>query len=644
MSSFVIWKRMMAYLKPYGKWAILAFGALILSNVLVIIIPTILRDVIDIGIIGEMPLAIASPAIFSSSLEAVGMTYGKPDYMLIAGLLVVGLGVLRGITGFSFRYFGEKLSHFIAYDIRNDVYNKVQNQSFTYHDESQTGTIITRAISDVDEIQRYFAFGLIDGVNTAILVLGVAIIMFINSPLLAIISLLPLIPLAFYSREFALFVDPSWRGIMERLQKLGNYLQESATGAEVVRAFTREEYEIKKFGTENEVLYHDHMRLINKWATYLPISAFIIAFSTLLVLFFGAWMEQSGFGGVTVGLVVAFNAYIFLIAQPIRFLGFVILLITQAISSGRRVFEILDAPELIADKPDAVVLDDIQGIVQFTDVSLTYPNTTKQVLNNINFTAHPGEVVAIVGATGSGKSSLVNLIPRFYDVSAGSVTIDGYDVRDLKLTSIRDRIGVVLQTSLLFSATIRENIAYGKPNATEDEIIAAAKAANAHGFITEFPEGYDTRVGERGVTLSGGQKQRVAIARALLINPRILILDDATSSVDTKTEYSIQQALSVLMRGRTTFIIAQRLNSVKDADQILVLGDGEIIERGRHDHLIAQNGYYAETYRLQLADQEKVRNELLALGEIVDDEEAKPVDMRLATDEFRAILDEVGGD
>mgnify|MGYP002401769601 CR=1 FL=1 len=634
----------MAYLKPYGKWAILAFGALIFSNVLVIIIPTILRDVIDIGIIGEMPLAIASPTIFSSSLEAVGMTYGKPDYMLIAGLLVVALGVLRGITGFSFRYFGEKLSHFIAYDIRNEVYNKVQNQSFTYHDESQTGTIITRAISDVDEIQRYFAFGLIDGVNTAILVFGVAMIMFINSPVLAIISLLPLIPLAFYSREFALFVDPSWRGIMERLQKLGNYLQESATGAEVVRAFTREEYEIKKFGTENEVLYHDHMRLINKWATYLPISAFIIAFSTLLVLFFGAWMEQSGFGGVTVGLVVAFNAYIFLIAQPIRFLGFVILLITQAISSGRRVFEILDAPELIADKPDAVVLDDIQGIVQFNDVSLTYPNTTKQVLNRINFTAHPGEVVAIVGATGSGKSSLVNLIPRFYDVSAGSVTIDGYDVRDVKLTSIRDRIGVVLQTSLLFSATIRENIAYGKPNATEDEIIAAAKAANAHGFITEFPEGYDTPVGERGVTLSGGQKQRVAIARALLINPRILILDDATSSVDTKTEYSIQQALSVLMRGRTTFIIAQRLNSVKDADQILVLQDGEIIERGRHDHLITQNGYYAETYRLQLADQEKVRNELLALGEIVDEEEAKPVDMRLATDEFRAILDEVGGD
>lgn len=496
MSSFVIWKRMMAYLKPYGKWAFLAFGALIFSNMLVIIIPTILRDVIDIGIIGEMPLAVASPSAFTVPLESLGMTYGKPDYMLIAGLLVVGLGVLRGITGFSFRYFGEKLSHFIAYDIRNDVYNKVQNQSFTYHDESQTGTIITRAISDVDEIQRYFAFGLIDGVNTAILVFGVAMIMFINSPVLAVISLLPLIPLAFYSREFALFVDPSWRGIMERLQKLGNYLQENATGAEVVRAFTREEHEIKKFGTENDVLYHDHMRLINKWATYLPISAFIIAFSTLLVLFFGAWMEQSGFGGVTVGLVVAFNAYIFLIAQPIRFLGFVILLITQAISSGRRVFEILDAPELIADKPNAVVLDDIQGLVQFADVSLTYPNTTKRVLNNINFTAHPGEVVAIVGATGSGKSSLVNLIPRFYDVSAGCVTIDGYDVRDVKLTSIRDRIGVVLQTSLLFSATIRENIAYGKPNATEDEIIAAAKAANAHGFITEFPEGYDTRVGD----------------------------------------------------------------------------------------------------------------------------------------------------
>ncbi len=644
MSGFVIWKRMMAYLKPYGKWAFLAFMALVFSNVLVIIIPTILRDVIDIGIIGEMPLAVASPQAFVAPLNDLAMTYGKPDYMLIAGFLIVGLGVLRGITGFAFRYFGEKLSHFIAYDIRNEVYNKVQNQSFTYHDESQTGTIITRAISDVDEIQRYFAFGLMDGLNTAMLVIGVAMIMFVTSPVLAVLGLLPLIPLVFFSRGFALFVDPAWRSVMERLQKLGNYLQENSTGAEVVRAFTREEFEINKFGKENETLYHDHMRLINRWATYLPTSAFIIAFSTGLVLFFGALMERSGFGGVTVGVVVAFNAYVFLIAQPIRFLGFVILLITQAISSGRRVFEILDAPELIADKPNAVVLEDIQGIVQFKDVNLTYANTTQPVLKNINFTAHPGEVVAIVGATGSGKSSLVNLIPRFYDVTEGGVTIDGYDVRDVKLTSIRDRIGVVLQSSLLFSATIRENIAYGKPNASEEEIIAAAKAANAHGFISEFPDGYNTRVGERGVTLSGGQKQRVAIARSLLINPRILILDDSTSSVDTKTEYSIQQALSIIMRGRTTFIIAQRLNSVKDADQILVLKDGEIIEQGRHEQLLALNGYYAETYRLQLADQEKVRNELLALGEIIDEPTPQTADMRLATDEFRAILDEVGGD
>ncbi len=644
MSGFVIWKRMMAYLKPYGKWAFLAFMALVFSNVLVIIIPTILRDVIDIGIIGEMPLAVASPQAFVAPLNDLAMTYGKPDYMLIAGFLIVGLGVLRGITGFAFRYFGEKLSHFIAYDIRNEVYNKVQNQSFTYHDESQTGTIITRAISDVDEIQRYFAFGLMDGLNTAMLVIGVAMIMFVTSPVLAVLGLLPLIPLVFFSRGFALFVDPAWRSVMERLQKLGNYLQENSTGAEVVRAFTREEFEINKFGKENETLYHDHMRLINRWATYLPTSAFIIAFSTGLVLFFGALMERSGFGGVTVGVVVAFNAYVFLIAQPIRFLGFVILLITQAISSGRRVFEILDAPELIADKPNAVVLEDIQGIVQFKDVNLTYANTTQPVLKNINFTAHPGEVVAIVGATGSGKSSLVNLIPRFYDVTEGGVTIDGYDVRDVKLTSIRDRIGVVLQSSLLFSATIRENIAYGKPNASEEEIIAAAKAANAHGFISEFHDGYNTRVGERGVTLSGGQKQRVAIARSLLINPRILILDDSTSSVDTKTEYSIQQALSIIMRGRTTFIIAQRLNSVKDADQILVLKDGEIIEQGRHEQLLALNGYYAETYRLQLADQEKVRNELLALGEIIDEPTPQTADMRLATDEFRAILDEVGGD
>ncbi len=640
MSALSVLARMMNYLKPYKMWAFLAFAGVIGSNILAIMIPTILRDVIDLGIIGKMPLLDATPPVIQQIITTSGFETGNANYMLAAGLLVIGLGVLRGLTGFAFRYFGETLSHYIAFDIRNNVYNKVQRQSFSYHDESQTGTLITRAISDVDEMQRFFAFGLIDGLNTAMLFIGITIVMFATSPLLAMIALLPIIPLAFFSRNFAMMVDPLWKKIMERLQTLGNYLQENALGAEVVRAFNREDHETQKFARDNDRMYHERMDLIREWATYLPLSSFIIAFSTALVLFFGGWMERSGMNGVTVGLIVAFNAYILLLSQPIRFLGFVILLMTQAVSSARRVFEILDAPERIINKPDALKLENMRGVVRFEGVGFHYSNTTEPVLKNINFTAEPGQVVAILGPTGAGKSSLVSLIPRFYDATAGRVLIDDIDVRDLDLTNLRSNIGMVLQTSLLFSATIRENIIYGRPEATEAEMMAAAKAANAHNFIMEFPEGYDTRVGERGITLSGGQKQRIAIARALLINPRILILDDSTSSVDTRTENQIQQALQILMQGRTTLIIAQRLTSVQNADLILVVRDGEIVERGTHDVLIHAGGYYAEVYEMQMADQNRVRQELIAVGQLVEDADADVLGFDEA--ELRVIMGQAG--
>jgi len=639
VTGFAVWKRMMSYLKPYTSWTIFAFLGVVGSNILIVLVPIILRDVIDIGIIGRSPLVEASPSALADIAEGVGLAYGDQDFIPLAGLIVIGLGVLRGLTGFIFRYFGERLSHYIAYDVRNEVYDKVQNLSFAYHDEAQTGTLITRAISDVDEMQRYFAFGLIDGINTTLLLVGISIAMFVSSPLLTIIALLPLIPLAFASRNFAMKVHPLWKKIMERLQKLGNHIQENSLGAEVVRSFNREQYEIDKFRRDNDKLYEERVDLISEWSLYLPLSAFIIAFSTALVLFFGGLMESDGVDGVTVGLVVAFNAYVLLLAQPIRFLGFVILLMTQAISSGRRVFEILDAPVDITEKPDAVTFENMRGELRFENVSFAYRGNEKPVLDGINLEAKPGQVVALIGSTGAGKSTLVNLVPRFYDVTDGRITIDGIDVRDAELSSLRQNIGMVLQSSLLFSATIRENIAYGHVDATEDEIIAAAKAANAHDFILEFSEGYDTLVGERGVTLSGGQKQRIAIARALLVNPRILILDDATSSVDTKTEFQIQQALDILMRGRTTFIIAQRLNSVQKASQILVLEKGKIVERGTHESLLALDGKYKAIYDLQLADQERVREELARLGHMPERIEE---DRRLATDEFRAIIDRVG--
>lgn len=617
MSTFAVWKRMMGYMKPYRGWAIITLLGIIGSIILMIVIPGILRDVIDIGI-----------------------DQSDGAYMVTAGLLVVGLGILRGITGFLFRYFGERLSHFVAYDIRNEVYNKVQTLSFSYHDDAQTGTLITRAISDVDEIQRYFAFGLIDGLNTFFLLIGVSVIMFISSPLLAVIALLPLIPLAVLSRNFVMEIEPRWKGIMERIQKLSNHLQENAIGAQVVRAFARERFEIDKFSSQNQILFREQLSFVHQWVTYLPFSAFIVALSTALVLFFGGLMEQQNISGVTVGLIVSFNAYVLLVAQPMRFLGFVILLTTQAIGSSQRVFEILDAPVAIQSRPDAPLMPQIQGHVVMENVSFQYEGATTGALHHVSIEAYPGQVIALLGPTGAGKSTLVNLIARFYDVSAGRVLIDGQDVRDVELHSLRRQIGFVLQESLLFSATIRENIAYGRPDASEEDIIKAAKAANAHDFIMEFPEQYETIIGERGVTLSGGQRQRIAIARSLLIDPRILILDDATSSVDTQTEFLIQEALKRLMKGRTTFVIAQRLTTVINADQILIIENGEIVERGTHQELLALNGPYAEIYRLQLADQERLRREMKKLGYLKGDEK----DKTRATSEFKAIIDRASGD
>lgn len=600
MTNWQAWKRMMRYMLPYKRWATYAASGVILGMVLQITIPTILRYVIDRGI-GER----------------------DADFMLQAGILIIILGIARGGAGFLFRYFGERMSHQIAYDIRNDVYDKVQNLSFSYHNQAQTGTLITRAISDVDEIQRYFGFGLIDGLNTALLTTGIVVVMFATSPLLTIVTMLPLIPLAFMSRNFAMQVDPMWRKVMNQVQVLSDHLQENVVGAQVVRAFAREEYEIDKWKEENDRLYNDHITLIDRWSRYLPASAFLAASSTALVLIFGGLMQQNDIGGVTVGIVVAFNAYVLMLAQPLRFLGFVILLLTQAVASSHRVFEVLDAEVAIDSKPDAEKMPTIKGHVKFDNVCFVYDDGNQPALRNINFEASPGQVVAVLGQTGSGKSTLVNLIPRFFDVTEGAVTVDGNDVRDVELRSLRRQIGFVLQESMLFSATIHENIAYGRTGATREEVIAAAKAANAHDFISEFPDGYDTEIGERGVTLSGGQRQRVAIARALLIDPRILILDDSTSSVDTQTEFEIQEALNELMKGRTTFVIAQRLNTVKEADLILVLADGEIIERGQHDDLLEKDGLYAEIYRLQLADQERLKQELIALGGLVDAVEHK---------------------
>ncbi len=613
-SAFAIWKRLMRYLLKYKAWMLTALFGIIGTNVLSVIVPYILRDVVDIGIENR-----------------------DSSYMLNAGMLVVGLGVLRGITTFLSRFFGERLSHYISYDIRNQIYDKVQGQSFTYHDNAQIGTIITRAISDVNEIQRYFAFGLLDGLNVIFLLIGTVSVMLATSPILAVIAFIPLVPLALFSNHFVMRIHPRWKQVMNRVQVLSNHIQENALGAEVVRVFAREAYEIGRFSTENKKLFEEQLDFIKQWITYLPASAFLAAMSTALVLFFGGLFESQGVANITVGLVVTFNAYVLLLAQPLRFVGFVILLTTQAVASSERVFEILDEEELIVSKPSARRIA-IKGQVRFENVSTRYRSSSHAVLKGINLEAKPGEVVAIIGPTGGGKTSIANLIPRFYDVAAGRVLIDGVDVRDIELHNLRSQIGVVMQQSLLFSATIEENIAYGNPQASHERVVEAAISANAHDFISEFPQGYQTVVGERGVTLSGGQKQRVAIARALLIDPRILILDDATSSVDTQTEYLIQQALEHIMQGRTTFVIAQRMSTILKADQIIVLKDGEIVQHGTHESLLAEGSLYEEIYKLQLQEQERVRREAIIAGII-----KVPLEEKRSTQQFRALIDRLAG-
>jgi ATP-binding cassette subfamily B protein len=342
--------------------------------------------------------------------------------------------------------------------------------------------------------------------------------------------------------------------------------------------------------------------------------------STALILYFGG--REVIAGQMTVGTLVAFNGYVAMLGMPMRRLGFFINQFSEAIASADRIFELLDERVRICSPKDARTLARIEGRVVFENVSFRYRNSDEYVLRDLDIEAEPGQVIALLGRTGSGKTTAVNLIPRFYDVTQGSVCIDGLDVRELELESLRPQIGIVLQESLLFADTIRENIAYGRLDATDDEVVTAAKAARAHDFIMEFPDGYDTEVGERGVTLSGGQRQRVSIARALLMDPRILILDDSTSSVDTETEYLIQQALKALMEGRTTFVIAQRLQTLMYADQILVLDQGRIVERGQHEELLAQGGLYREIYDLQLRDQERLRRELMQMGGLVELERA----------------------
>jgi ATP-binding cassette subfamily B protein len=419
---------------------------------------------------------------------------------------------------------------------------------------------------------------------------------------LALIALTPMIPLLLSTTRFGQRISAIFLAVDNALGELSSRLQENVTGVQVVRAFAREPYEIDRFDEANKDLFAARLTVISEWSKIMPTTHLLIALSTILILWFGGQMVLDG--SMTLGELVAFNSYLVLLGEPARMLAWLINLAGEASAGLTRTAEVLNTPPSIESPADAIILPPIKGSVQFCGVSLKYPQTDTFALKDIHFQVEPNQIVALIGSTGSGKTSVVNLIPRFYDPSSGTVSIDGIDVSSADLTSLRHQIGIVLQTSLLFSTTIQENIAYGRTDASLDEIIQAAKAAQAHEFILSLPDGYECIVGERGVTLSGGQRQRVAIARALLLDPRILILDDSTASVDVQTEHLIQKALAELMKGRTTFVIAQRLSTIRRANKILVLDQGRIVQRGTHKELIEQDGHYRQIYELQFRDQE----------------------------------------
>jgi len=557
-------------------------------------------------------LGLIVPRIIRSVIDD-GLARGETGYLVRSAFLLLGLGLGSAILNLGNRYLSEWIAVRVGYDLRNRMYNHIQQLPFTYHDHVQSGQLISRCIEDVRSIERFAGGSVTDLIRFVILTVGVLWIMLVDNSRLAVISLLPIIPLALMTSSFGTKIGKLFFAVDQAIGDVSNRLQENVVGVQVVRAFAREEYEIDRFAKANKNVFITWINVIDQWSRIMPTTGWLIATSTILILWFGGQMVMDG--SLTVGEIVAFNAYVLMMAEPAQQLTGLVNAGGEAAAGAQRVFEVLDTHPEIHSPKGAVQLDTLKGEVEYRNVGLKYHNERSASLENINVQVKPNQLIALIGQTGSGKTSFVNLIPRFYDVTEGEVCVDGCDVRNVDLVSLRRQIGIVLQTSLLFSDTIKANIAYGRPDASEEDVLAAAKAAQAHEFVLGFPNGYDTIVGERGVTLSGGQRQRVAIARALLMDPRILILDDSTSSVDTQTEKLIQAALDNLMEGRTTFVIAHRLSTVRRADMILVMDKGRIVERGKHDELLMVGGLYKEIHDLQLVDHAIFAEEMEGLQE-----------------------------
>ena len=609
--------RAIGYLGRYRSATTLAYASLFISIGAQLVVPQLVQNILDavtesvfarqILALSKSAQAAALESLPYSLQELTQQAFSAEAPIFWAMVFIVVFSLARGLFAFAQAFLAQKVSQDVAFDFRNELFEKIQRLSFSYHDRSRTGQLMIRATDDVEKLRMFIGQGMLLGVQAIVLLIGsLAVLAFTNWSLTLII--LPVLPLALVLfMFFGAITQPLFGEIQRRLSNLNTILQENLAGIRVIKAFVREKKEQDRFDDAAQRLLNQHIKIAKIFSFLFPFIFLIANLGQAAVVYWGG--RQILFGTLSLGEWQKFSLYLIYVFFPIGQLGFIIAQMSQASASAKRIFEILNAENEVTDKPGAQPMPQVQGRVRFDDVSFRYFNSTDPVLQSVSLEALPGETVALLGATGSGKTTIINLIPRFYDVSEGQVLIDDWDVRDVTLDSMRRQIGIVLQETNLFTGNIRDNIAFGRPNATDAEVEAAAKAAAAHDFILSFPDGYQTAVGERGTTLSGGQKQRVAIARALLTDPSILILDDSTSNVDVATEVLIQNALDRLMENRTSFVIAQRISTVVNADQILVLDKGRIVDRGNHEELMATSAIYTDIYYSQLVEDAAVEEE-----------------------------------
>ncbi|MDP4086210.1 MAG: ABC transporter ATP-binding protein [Bacillota bacterium] len=574
-------KKLKMYYWPYKKYFILSMSFLILITAITVVYPMILQLTIDDVVLQKK--------------------YSWIPYLSIGFVFIMAI---KGVATFINQYMGDLFGIFSVYKLRNSLYEKLQFLPFKYYDNAKTGDLMSRLTADVEGVRFFLSYGFTELLRFIILIIISVIVMCYYSVPLTVVTLITLPFLAIVVYKFDKAVHPAFRGIRKSFGRLNTNVQENISGINTVKSLSRENFQTDKFNDSNGDYKVQNLSTSFIWAKYFPLMEFLGNISVVVLLGFGGYLVIKG--SMHPGELVAFYSLVWYIIWPIVNLGFVINMFSQAKASGERLLEVLEADNMIEDQSLPIYEEKVIGEVEFKNVTLRYEQDAKDALYDISFKAMPGQVIGLIGSTGAGKTSITQLMTRFYEPSDGEVLIDGKKVSDYSIRALRRSIGFVLQESFLFSTTIKENISYGRPEATMDEIIDAAKRAQAHEFILELPDGYDTVLGERGMGLSGGQKQRIAIARAICVNPSIIILDDATSAVDMETELEIQKALTEVMKGRTTFIIAHRISSLKHADEIIVLEDGRIKERGVHEYLIKNNGLYQRIYEIQFKDYQTV--------------------------------------